>query len=133
MQRGVGDDDAAYRHRLERATGVSAPVRPDLDVDVLQDRHRLLGGKLVRDGPARRARDEAEALLQVEAVHLVDDAVDVIRQLGALGGERIVIGYELAAPLQTRALELTGSPHLAKATSTPDCVSAGSLDASPQA
>ena len=41
-------------------------------------------GELVRDRPARIARDEAEPLLPVEPVDLVDDAVDVVVELGAL-------------------------------------------------
>ena len=44
----------------------------------------LLGRELVRDRPARRARDEAEPLLPVEPVDLVDDAVDVVVERGAL-------------------------------------------------
>ena len=42
-----------------------------------------LGRELVRDRPARRARDEAEPFLPVEAVDLVDDAVDVVVEIGA--------------------------------------------------
>ncbi len=47
------------------------------------------------DGPARRARDEAEAFLQIEPVHLVDDAVDVIGELSALLGQLLVVGEQL--------------------------------------
>jgi len=65
-------------------------VRPDLDVDVLEDRLRLLRRKLVRDRPARRARDEAEPLLPVEPVDLVDDAVDVVAEIGALALDVVV-------------------------------------------
>ena len=75
------------------ATGVSAPVRPDLDLDVAQDGGRLLGGEFVGDGLARRARDEAEALLQVEPVELVDDAVDVVVEAGAPALD-VAIGVE---------------------------------------
>ncbi len=45
---------------------------------------RLLRREFVRDGPARGARDEAEPLLQVEPVHLVDHAVDVVGERGAV-------------------------------------------------
>ncbi len=44
----------------------------------------------MRGGPARRARDEAQPLLQIEPVHLVDHAVDIVAEAGALcveGGE----------------------------------------------
>ena len=64
VQRGVGDDDAADSHRLEPGDGRQRAGAADLDVDVVEHGHRLLGGELVRDRPARRARDEAEPLLQ---------------------------------------------------------------------
>ena len=84
VQRGVGDDDAADgdrrkpRHRRQRAGAA------DLDVDFLQHRRRLLGGELVRDRPARVAPCKPQPLLPVEPVDLVDDAVDVVAELGAL-------------------------------------------------
>ena len=56
----------------------------DLDVDRLERGLRLLGGEFVGERPARRARDLAEPPLPVEPVDLVDDAVDVERQVGAL-------------------------------------------------
>ncbi len=51
---------------------------------VVQHRRGLLGRELVGDGPARRCANEAEPLLPVDAVDLVDDAVDVIGELGAV-------------------------------------------------
>src|SRR4029078_13680349 len=50
----------------------------DLDLDIAQDGGCLLGGKFVGDGIARRTRDETKALLKVEAVKVVSDAVDVV-------------------------------------------------------
>ena len=38
----------------------------------------------MRDGPARAARDEAEAFLKIEPVDLIDHAVDVVAEGGAL-------------------------------------------------
>ena len=72
------------RNRGER-TGAA-----DLDVDILDNRGRLLGRKLVRDREARRARNKAEPLLPVEAVELVDHAVDIVAELGALLLDRII-------------------------------------------
>ncbi len=65
-------------------TGVNEPVRPTWISISLQHGHGALGREFVRDRPARRARDEAEPLLPVDAVDLVDDAVDVVVELGAL-------------------------------------------------
>src|SRR6202034_4854710 len=57
---------------------------PDLNLDVLDDRGRLLGGELVRDRPPWVARHETETLLPIEAIDLVDDAVDVVVERCAL-------------------------------------------------
>ena len=83
VQRDVLHDDAADTDRLELADRRERAGAPDLDLDIAQHRHGALGRKLVRDRPARRARHEAEALLPVETIHLVDDAVDIVVELGA--------------------------------------------------
>src|SRR5437870_5636992 len=64
------------RHRRQRAGAAN------LDLDLLEQRGRLRGRKLVRDRPARRPRDESQSLLPVEPVDLVDDTVDVVVELG---------------------------------------------------
>src|SRR5262249_21267441 len=83
MQRGVLHPAAANGHRLELGDRRQRSGAADLDLDVPQDRGRLLGGEFVGDGVARRARDEAQALLQIEPVELIDDAVDVVVEAGA--------------------------------------------------
>ena len=85
VERRIGDDDAADRDRLQPRHGGQRTGAADLDVDAVQDGGRLLGRELVRRRPARAARDEAEPLLQVEPVDLVDDAVDVVAERGAAG------------------------------------------------
>ena len=49
----------------------------------------------MRDRPARRARDEAEPLLQREIVDLVDDAVDVVAERRPLLFDRAVLRQHL--------------------------------------
>ncbi len=71
-------DRFELRHRRQRAGAA------DLDIDVLDDRRCLLGSKLVRRRPARRARHETEPLLPVEPVEFVNDAVNIVVELGAL-------------------------------------------------
>ena len=84
VQRDVLHDDAADADRLELADRRERAGAPDLDLDVPQHGHGALGREFVRDRPARRARHEAEPLLPVDAVDLVDDAVDVVVEPGAL-------------------------------------------------
>ena len=133
VQRRVGDDDAADGHRLQPGDGRQRAGAPHLDVDAVEDGHRLLGGELVGDGPARRAGDEAQALLQVEAVHLVDDAVDVVGELGALLRQLLVVGEQLGGAGADARLRIDRQPPLGERLVDADCVSAGSFEASPQA
>ena len=100
VQRGVRHHDAADRHRLEHGGGRERAGAADLDLDAQQLRHRLLRRELVGDGPARRARHEAQPRLPVEPVDLVDDAVDVVAERGALG--RHLAGGRPAPPRSSR-------------------------------
>ena len=84
VQRRVRNHDATDRDRLQPRHRRQRPGAADLDVDAVEDRRRLLGREFMRDRPARAARDEAEAILPVEPVDLVDHAVDVIAERGAL-------------------------------------------------
>src|SRR3546814_11910032 len=63
-----------------------------LDVDGLQRGLRPFGGEFMGNGPARGLGDEAQALLPVEAVDLVDDAIDVEGQFGAGGFDGAIVG-----------------------------------------
>ena len=84
VQRDVLHDDAADADRLELADRRERAGAPDLDLDIPEHGGGALGREFVRDRPARRPRDEAEPLLPVDAVDLVDDAVDVVVEPGAL-------------------------------------------------
>ena len=69
---------------------------------------RDLGRELVRDGPARRARDEAEPLLQREVVDLVDDAVDVVAERGALLARSARYCASISSTLVQRRMQRIG-------------------------
>src|SRR6478736_1490659 len=83
VQRDVLHDDAADADRLQFADRCKRAGAPDLNLDIAQHRRRPFGGEFMRDRPPRRTGDEAEAFLPVEAVDLVDDAVDVVIEFGA--------------------------------------------------
>ena len=82
VQRRVLHQHAADIHRLEPRDRRQRAGAADLDADVLQHGHRLFGGELPGDRPARRAADEAEPALQRQVVELVDHAVDVVAETG---------------------------------------------------
>ena len=69
----------------------------DLNLDGLDQGFGFLGRKLVRDGPARRAADLPQPFLPIDTVHLVDDAVDVVAEIGAA---RSQIGVEFQDAVQ---------------------------------
>jgi hypothetical protein len=83
VQGGVADRDAADEGRLQARHRRQRAGATDLKLDVAHRGQRFLRGKLVRDRPARRARDEAELACCIEVVDLVDHAVDLIGQLRA--------------------------------------------------
>src|SRR5467141_2851508 len=95
VQRDVLHDDAADADRFELADRRERAGASDLDLDIPEHGHGALGRKLVRDRPARRARHEAEPLLPVDAIDLVDDAVDVVVEMGPLGFDLAMEGEQL--------------------------------------
>src|SRR6516165_1335589 len=89
----------AHEHRLESRDRGERPGTPDLEADVPDDREHLIGRELVRDRPARRARDEPEPLLVGARVELVDDAVDLVRQRAAPLADMAVVAEASLHPL----------------------------------
>ena len=92
MQGGVLHDDAADGDGQQAGDRREGAGAADLDVDGLEAGGGALGGELVGERPARGRRAEAEAGLQVEAVELVDDAVDVVAERRALALDQTVVG-----------------------------------------
>ncbi len=77
-----------------RATGVSLPVRPTWMSIASRVVWARSAGNLWGERPARRLADRSKAALPVEAIDLVDDAVDVEGKIGALGLDRAVVGEQ---------------------------------------
>jgi len=118
VQRDVLHDDAADANRLQLADRREGAGAADLDLDIPEHGHGALGRKLVRDRPARRARHEAEPFLPVEAVDLVDDAVDVVVEPGpllldlAMKGDQLLGGMtELGQRVGLEAAALEPADH----------------------
>ena len=92
VERGVGDDDATHRDGGEPGDGGEGAGAADLDVDGFEPGPGKLCRELVGDGPAGSGGPEAETGLEGEVVDLVDHAVDVVAEGGALGLDRAVVG-----------------------------------------
>jgi hypothetical protein len=92
VERDVGDDHSADADRGKPTHGRQLAGAADLDVDGFERGLRLLRRKLVRKSPARCAGDESEPFLQIEAVDLVDHAIDVERQVGPRLLDRPIMG-----------------------------------------
>src|SRR5262249_52308961 len=71
------DGDAADVDALERRERVEVAELADVPVDRVQARDGRRGRELPGDRPARVAPDDAEPALELEVVHLHDDAVDL--------------------------------------------------------
>ena len=104
VQRGVGDGDAADEDGLEPRDRRERAGAPDLDIDAQDLGCHLLGGKLVRQREARRARDESQRRLLRESVDLVDDAIDLERQRIALCTDTAVITQKAVESVHDCAL-----------------------------
>ena len=77
VERGATNDDAADLDRIEDRGGIEAAGATDVDFDVADDGRLLDCGELIGGGPAWIVRDRAELRLQLDVVHLDDDAVDL--------------------------------------------------------
>ena len=95
VQRDILHDDAADADRLELADRCEGAGAPDLNLDVPEHGHGTLGGELVRDRPAWRARYESQAFLPIYTVDLVDDTVDVVVEMRTLRFDLAMKGDQL--------------------------------------
>ena len=96
VQRGVRHHDTTDRDRLQPRHRRQGTRTADLDVDAFENCRGLFGRELVSQAPARAARDKSQPLLPVKPVHLVDDAIDVIAQIGALALDQPVMAKQLS-------------------------------------
>ena len=102
VQRRLGDGHPAHVHRLHHDAGGCRAGATDGDVQRQHAGARFLRGELVRDRPTRCPRDEAHCPLLVDAVELVDHAVDVERQRVAPGADAGVIAEHAVESLHHR-------------------------------
>ena len=91
MQSGVGDGHAADKHGRESGDWRDGPGASNLHLDIEQRGRGFLGRKFMRDGKPGRARHETERALRRQIVDLVDDAVDIVGQSLAPGGDVAII------------------------------------------
>uniref|UniRef100_A0A0N4ZWK6 Amidase domain-containing protein n=1 Tax=Parastrongyloides trichosuri TaxID=131310 RepID=A0A0N4ZWK6_PARTI len=101
VQGGVADHDAADGDGMQAGDGGQGAGAADLDVDAFQNGRGLLRRELVGDGPSRASGDEAEALLPVQTVDLVDHAVDVVAEAAAVGLQRLIDADQAVGALDT--------------------------------
>ena len=111
MQGRVRHRRAADEHRLELGHRRELAGAADLDVDVVEPRRLLLRRVLLRHGPARLARLEAEPLLQLARVDLVDDAVDLVGQLLAQRRDPRVKGNKAGSAIDARVIRTRRQAH----------------------
>ena len=100
VQGGTGDGDAAHMHRLHQRPRRDRTGATDVDLDRFHHRGLLLGRELVRDGPARRPRDEAHLALAGVVVQLVDHAIDIERQAVACFADAPVVSQQSVDPVR---------------------------------
>src|SRR2546425_7167157 len=107
----IADRHTADDHRFHMRDRRQHPGPSDVARDLLDIRLRLLWRVLEGDRPARRARDETQLELLVEAVDLDDDAVDLVLQLVALALPFGVILDHLVDARQPAPVLVDAEPH----------------------
>ncbi len=110
MEGCVGDDDAAHVDRSELGDGGESAGPADLQLDRIHDGDGFLGGEFMRQRPAGIAADESETPLPVEAVHFIDDAVDVVVEPGALELDVVMESEQLLDGAAELAQRIGGQP-----------------------
>ena len=80
VQGRIGHHHAGHLHRRQPRHRGGRTGAADLDLDVLHRGGLFLGRELVRNGPARCARDKPHGLLAGLVIKLVDHPVDIERQ-----------------------------------------------------
>src|SRR5262249_30092457 len=92
VQRGARDGDAADVDRLEEGDGRERAGAAGGALEVLAGGRLFFRRELPGDGPARRARDGAQAAALVFAVDLDHAAIDLVGQVVALLDQAGVLG-----------------------------------------
>ena len=82
MQSRVAHHHATDIDRFHHGTRRQRTSTADLDFNIKKLGHRLFGGEFPRHRPARCAADKAKAALPINAVKLIDHAINIIRQSG---------------------------------------------------
>jgi len=80
VQRRIADGHAAHEHRRKPRDRGNRPGAAHLELDVAQCRQGFVSRKFVGDGPAGRARHEAQAPLVLQSLDFVDHTVDLVGQ-----------------------------------------------------
>ena len=94
VKRSVRNDDAADVDRFQIGNGGQGAGAADLNSDVVDAGYGPLSRKFMRCRPAWRSCQVSESFLQGPAVDLVNNSVDIVRQVGAYGQQIRVTLFE---------------------------------------
>ena len=134
VQRRVGDDDAADRHRIEPRDRRQRAGAADIDLDAAQDGRRAFAGNLCATAQRGERETKPSRCCRSRSIDFVDDAVDVVAERGALRFDRAVLRQHLVDGVaELASAGWSAGRSGAKASSMPHWVVAGSSLTSPQA
>ena len=96
MQGRVGNHHTANGYRFQTCDRGQLAGAANLNFYPLDHCLGLLGREFMRNRPARRAGSRPQAVLPIQAVHLVDNTIDVIGQGTAPGLHFPMIGHHVS-------------------------------------
>ena len=112
VKRGHRDGHATNPHRLEHRERSDRTGAAHADHDVSKLGGLLFGGKLVRDGPARKLRRLSELVLIAVGVDLHHRAVDFVLERVPLFAHGAHVGFHFGQSGARLGLGMHSEPHL---------------------
>ena len=94
VQRDIGHHHTPHGNRLQSPNRGQLTRPAHLDIDGLQRRLGPLRRKLMRNCPARGLGHEAQALLPVKPIYLIDHAINIIWQVSTLMLNAAIMGEQ---------------------------------------
>ena len=115
VQRRVGDNHSADGDGLQPCERVEGARAAHIDLDGFQNCRRAAAPETCAPVPSAATARRTEPRLKAKIVDLIDDAIDVVTEIGAIGFDRVVMLQEFRNARAQRVSGLVAKPDLRNA------------------